>query len=42
MNISKNYFKKKDKSLENIMNKYKTFKSYGQKTIKLNNTMYEP
>lgn len=33
---------KKDKSVEYVMNKYKTFKSYGQKTIKLNSTMYEP
>ena len=33
---------KKNKTVEYVMNKYKTFKSYGQKIIKLNNSMYEP
>jgi hypothetical protein len=33
---------KKNKSVEYVMNKYKTFKSYGQKIIKLNSSMYEP
>jgi hypothetical protein len=33
---------KKNKTVKYVMNKYKTFKSYGQKTIDLNNSMYEP